>query len=223
MKFLNYLTELSFKMGRDSDYPEGRGFGVHLFSHDEDYQMEGKTHGLMSHAIKHLEQYEPQYVSLVTVNAIKKLKEFKVIMKSSGEMINTFDMIQDKIVNKEKLLPEEESMIPFMEMISKKYEKIVEGFIKNAVDVDQTLDPTKIEKAISTVGIKYTAEQNDGKVKHILNMKEFTLIVLDTNGTVRTMFELDHIKTGQDTMKNKLERAGTKIISNIVREVVYKR
>lgn len=162
--FTEWLNEdFKFQKGRDQDYT-GDPYEVLVFSEEspEDYEIEGKTHGQMSHAIKHLKEFEPQFVNGI-INKVKttiknKLKEkphwfckiwnnFRGFSKKSGvdavdsasndAILNTLDMINDKNQMKEKLLKLDSSIKPFAVELEHKYNELIDEKIAKAIDLNK--------------------------------------------------------------------------------------
>ena len=162
--FTDWINEsFVFQKGRDQDYTSDP-YEVLVFSDTapDKYEVEGKTHGKMSHAIKHLVEFEPSFVksviSKVRSTIKNKLKEkpnwfCKVwsnvsgFGKSSGPdavdsasddaILNTLDLINDKTQMKEKLLKLDSSIRPFAAELEEKYNNIIEKKIDKAVNLDK--------------------------------------------------------------------------------------
>jgi hypothetical protein len=164
--FIEWLNEAAFhfQKGRDQDYTSDP-YEVLVFSEKapDNYEVEGKTHGQMSHAIKHLKEFEPDFVkSIITKvkNTLKaKLKEkphwfCKVwhnvngFGKESGieaidnasvnAVLNTLDLINDKNQMRETLLKLDSSIRPFASELENEYNNIITKKIDKAVDLNKT-------------------------------------------------------------------------------------
>ena len=175
MKFHNFLLE-SFKKGRDFDYPGDKNT-VLVFDKNAKYKKEGKTHGLMSHAIKHLHEFNPTFINNInnkTKQLIKNIQLFSLVRNSIKEidinsitddiLINTYDYINDKIENKENLLDIEEKIHKYIiEPIKNEYSKILQNFKTSSIDVDK-LNIKEINDLLkSKKTIRFTVHDNNGK------------------------------------------------------------
>jgi hypothetical protein len=165
LTFTKWLTEAAFKFqkGRDQDYTNDP-YEVLVFSEEapENYEVEGKTHGQMSHAIKHLKEFEPDFVkgvvSKVKATLKKKLQEkphwfckvwnnMRGFEKKSGvdaidsasqdAVLNTLDLINDKNQMKEGLLKLDSSIKPFAVELEHKYNELISHKLDKAVDLNK--------------------------------------------------------------------------------------
>lgn len=166
LSFTKWLTEAAFRFqkGRDQDYTSDP-YEVLVFSETapDKYEVEGKTHGQMSHAIKHLKEFEPDFVKGVVTkvkNTLKaKLKEkphwfckvwhnargfenesgIEAIDKASVDaVLNTLDLINDKNQMKETLLKLDSSIRPFATELENEYNRIITSKLDKAVDLNKT-------------------------------------------------------------------------------------
>jgi hypothetical protein len=189
LTFLQWLSEANFRFqkGKDQDYTSDP-YEVLVFSETapDKYEVEGKTHGQMSHAIKHLKEFEPTFVNNIITkvkNTLKaKLKEkphwfckvwhnARGFGKHSGidaidfasvdAVLNTLDLINDKTQMKENLLKLDSSIRQFAVELENKYNDII---------------TTKIDKAVN---LNKTSLKGDALVKKI---KKSSVIQFDCNG-----------------------------------------
>jgi len=118
-----YLNEFSFYNSPDEDTPGNKQFVA--FKEDDKYNVQGNTHGELSHAIKHFGEFNPNALNSELNGAINYIKTVSnPILKNingsdiaSGDnakkqltpnaILNTFDFINDKIANNQELTPEE--------------------------------------------------------------------------------------------------------------------
>ena len=98
----------------DQDYPY-RYDNVILFDYREKYALSGKTHGLVSHGIKHLIEFDEYFIKSILFKMKSKLNieylflfnknnTIRQLRKSdltTGVLLNTLDLINDKIENRE--------------------------------------------------------------------------------------------------------------------------
>ena len=162
--FIQFLTEkIAFKKARDQDYT------VHpdtiLFFSEEDvrtYVENGKTHGVQSHAIKHLAEFNPEMVKTevgaargiiqefiknnkidfcalyIKGKGFKKLNPLQAITQANdGAIMNTMDMINDKYQNKKKLAPIENALYKIIRKLEREYIREIEFRINKSVDLDK--------------------------------------------------------------------------------------
>lgn len=160
-----FLSEMSFADSTDEDSP-GKNQLI-VFSQEEKYDIAGKTHGALSHTIKHFKEFEPDKMKAALDSALSAASSFDnyfLINIKSGEviasgdaakknanqnaMLNTFDMINDKIKNKASLLPEEEKIIKILDPLNKEYQNIADHYISSAVDIENLKDPNKIKQLL---------------------------------------------------------------------------
>ena len=164
--FTEWLLEAAFKFqkAKDQDYTSDP-YEVLVFSEEapDNYEVEGKTHGQMSHAIKHLKEFEPDFVKgvigKVKTTLKKKLEEkphwfckiwnnAKGFGKKSGvdaieaasidAVLNTLDLINDKNQMKEGLLKLDSSIKPFAVELEHEYNRIISSKIDKAVDLNKS-------------------------------------------------------------------------------------
>lgn len=177
LSFTQWLLEAAFKFqkAKDQDYTSDP-YEVLVFSETapDNYEVEGKTHGQMSHAIKHLKEFEPDFVkgiiSKVKNTISTKLKEkphwfckiwnnSKGFSKISGieavqqasidAVLNTLDLINDKNQMKESLLKLDSSIKPFAVELEHEYNRIISSKIDKAVDLNKlTLKGSSLLKKI---------------------------------------------------------------------------
>ena len=175
------LNEASFKFskGKDQDYTVDPS-RVLVFSEKEpeNYEVIGKTHGQMSHAIKHLLEFEPEFVSKIVSKAKYKIEQFinnnpsyfckiwdeirgfseysglEALRKSNNlTILNTLDVLNDKNQSKIQLLPIENKLKPLAYDLEKKYNQIISSKIDNAVDLNKNLSKEKLVSLIKTSDI----------------------------------------------------------------------
>lgn len=128
-----FLNEFSFIDSKDVDYT----FSDIVVTSDgsTDYKIGGKTHGLISHAIKHLMEFDNNIVkkdvSVITkilndnINKLKFIHRAKGIINpvnlSEPIVLTSLDYINDKIKTNQKLSPIEKEIYPYIKSISNEY------------------------------------------------------------------------------------------------------
>ncbi len=133
-----------------------------IFSPDEEgeypYKMGGKTHGIESHAIKHLYDFKPElfrkYIEDSRDILMPYVDEQMQIVDKDGyiedqiteyedieemnpyKIINALDFINDKVYNKEELLEVEEKLLELViDPITDEYKRLIDWTVRNAVGI----------------------------------------------------------------------------------------
>lgn len=148
MRLITYLNELNFVKSKDRDWPTKTNTVI-LFDKNDQYKIKGKTHGLTSHAIKHLNEFDPSFFDKVIKQAYDYIskQEFYILSKktkkvskresiSRNQVINTLDRINDKIINNQQLTNEEKNISKFIEDIKIRYEQHIDKFTNNTTNID---------------------------------------------------------------------------------------
>lgn len=232
LTFLEWLEESSikFQKAKDQDYTNDP-YEVLVFSEvaPDNYEVEGKTHGKMSHAIKHLKEFEPAFVntivSKVKKTIISKLEEkphwfckvwnthkgFKsdsgidaVNNATSNAVLNTLDLINDKTQMGEKLLKLDSSIKPFAVELEQKYNDIMSSKLDKAVNLDKlTIKGQALSKKIKKSSIIQFSCSGRGGGNFIVTI-DFTdqsLIIGKENDVVTTMYRFRNAEgSGKSTV-----------------------
>lgn len=212
--FIQFLTEkIVFKKARDQDYT------VHpdtiLFFSEEDvrtYVENGKTHGVQSHAIKHLAEFNPEMVKTeigvargiiqefiknnkidfcalyIKGKGFKKLNPLQAITQANdGAIMNTMDMINDKYQNKKKLAPIENALYKIIRKLEREYIREIEFRINKSVDLDKFESVEDVLEAIE--GARIIKFDGFAKVAQTYYLDFRTnSVVISTPDFVRTMY-----------------------------------
>jgi len=236
-----YLKEVEFyDQQPDYDKIPGAGKAVVVFDPEDDYSREGATHGGMSHSIKHYMEFNPSAVQqAVTQVAAAVLKTDNVFIKKAGApsvmarddeakqvinqnpniLLNTFDLINDKVLNGESLNDTEQKLLPIIKKIYSEYKNLAEEQLSKSSDVDnvgeakQVLDLLEGGKVI-----RFTATYGESEKIYALNPQD-TSIVSFMQGKMSTFFKID--KSGKN--KQKVLRyftKGMKIKNSVVLDAV---
>lgn len=206
--FTEWLSEAAFKFqkGKDQDYTNDP-YEVLVFSEQapDKYEVEGKTHGQMSHAIKHLKEFEPDFVKGVVTkvkSTIRKKLEEKphwfckiwnnirgfssisgvkaVDSASIDAVLNTLDLINDKNQMKEPLMKLDSSIKPFAVELEHKYNELVSEKIDKAVDLNKlTIKGSSLSKKIKkSQVVKFDCDgKNGGKFTVVLDFTDQSLVI----------------------------------------------
>ena len=203
------LFEAEFFDSPDEDQP-GKN-AIIVFNPQEPYTVQGNTHGGLSHTIKHYKEFEPSEVVAALRSAMIKAKEsnnFAVRNLKTGDtitgdeakksnsandnaMLNTFDMINDKIKNGQSLTPEEEELKSFIAPLDNKYQALVDSYISRAQDVDGIQDAAQIKQLIDSGKIiSFTGAYSGSPYKYFFNPQN-TGLIASQDGKVATLFRID--------------------------------
>lgn len=164
MKLLEFLKQ--GKVVSDKDYLNDSDY-IFVFSEKVKYKIEGFSHGINSHAIKHLIEFDKPFVDSI-INDIKKLliayngdifinyrgqkdqnlEKVEDITKmfNNRSLLDTLDYINDKEFNNEKMIDIEKKLLIIVHKIGNKYLEFVEKRIKT--------DAIKLENCISKMDNK---------------------------------------------------------------------
>lgn len=206
MRFKRFLEELAFQTSKDRDYPAGPENGVIIFDPHERYEIKGKTHGIESHAIKHLIEFDPNYYYTV-INIIKTL----VLSKGTGyvligtnvkristdinnaQIINLLDRINDKLFWHERLTNDEVNISKYIKKIASRYEEIVNENIQHPITITPEMTKEQIEFFLNKgKNIKYIINDRNADLTHYYNPSH-NCVVIEYHGEVRSMFTLKGI------------------------------
>ena len=154
MKYLRLYEEFVFHKSKDEDAPGNKQ--VVVFDDSEKYTEEGDTHGELSHAIKHYGEFYPDKLNAILNDALNFIKAKSDILLNStktnepvatgeqakkqintGSILNTFDLINDKILNKQELTTDEkEIQDKYLNKLNAEYDALVKEYLEKAVDIE---------------------------------------------------------------------------------------
>lgn len=219
LTFKEWLNEAAFRFlkAKDQDYTNDP-YEVLVFSEEapDKYEVEGKTHGQMSHAIKHLREFEPEFVEgiveKVRSTIIAKLREkphwfcrvwnvIKGFGKQSGEkavnfasddaVLNTLDLINDKNQMGEKLMKLDSSIKPFAVELENRYNEIISNKLDKAVNLNKTTQKADalVKKIKKSQIIQFDCHGKvGGKYTVALDFSDQSLIIgKHVDGTMKTV------------------------------------
>lgn len=215
MKYLKTFERFIFHKSPDEDKPGNKQFIA--FNKDENYNIEGNTHGEMSHAIKHLDEFEPEKVKTVLNQSVEWAKSKNSIFLrhingnilaegdlakkqiTTGAMLNTLDLVNDKIMNDKKLLPEElELKDKFLTQLTNLYRQLVESYINGGIDINK-MKEEEIKKLISeNKKLKFTGVYKEKEIEYTIDFSNSGLLA-KRGDDVATLFRID--KKGNDINK----------------------
>lgn len=216
MRFLKFINEFNFKNARDIDYPAGTR-KVITFRENEPYVIRGKAHDLRSHAIKHLSQFDESYMSKMVKDAVNVITNYDYWVKNGErdlfrhsidkvEVINTFDMINDKIHFGEELLEPEEKLKFIIKKISNRYEEIISHFIRNSNYIGPDSSKHEIEGLVLNKSkIKFDVVEDNSNMIHYLDLMNMAFMV-EYKNNIKTLYILDNISSGKDSIGQRYRR-----------------
>jgi len=229
IKSYELLLELNFHDSPDEDLPGGNR--TLIFNKEDIYPApEGNTHGLLSHAIKHYLEFEPEFVKSVLDKISDGIKQSsgeiymidksgKVVLdgdKAKNEInhnvvLNTLDMVQDKVKNGKPLNDIEKKIHFYTEELGKKYEELVNQKMNSAIDIDA--DQSSADDAIkNNKNIKFKGSYSGKDFDYYLDPKDSSLVASDGD-SVSTLFRIDKKGNSLEKMSGYFSR-GTKIYND---------
>lgn len=230
LTFLEYVQSLQegegfhFKNAKDQDYTN-HPTSILVFGEDEpeEYVLKGKAHGQMSHAIKHLVEFDKPFVDATVAKARKLIERFiqrhpqafckiwvegqgfseksgvEVIKSASaGVLLNTLDLINDKAQMKDSFLKVETQLKQFATEMENRYKEIIKSKLDKAVD----LGNMSFEKAKKTIKssqvISFAVMQQTKKKTVWLDFSDSSIIIGEQGGmdAVNTMFQFSGLTGG---------------------------
>jgi hypothetical protein len=114
-------------------------------------------------------------------------------------VLNTFDLINDKIANNQELTPEEKEIkSKFLDKLNSDYNKLVQDYIDGGIDVNN-MKEDEIKKLISSnKKIKFNGSYGGNEFEYILDLSNAGLLA-KKGDKVSTLFRID--KKGNDINK----------------------
>ena len=244
LKFTEWSTldeAIKFARGKDGDFFYDRKQILTLKKGDKDqYRVEGRTAGLWSHAIKHLEEVRPEFVANIikqikstlveyvksgrapddfevryfSTDTTSKVKEpLKLINKApQAAIINLLDLINDKAMLKKSLSEIEEKLVKYIKALADEYASVIERHMKEAVDLDSLRDTSAVRKTLdSSKTVSFYVTSFNKEMRIYLNFRERFFIITEADG-VHTGFQIsDTEPTVQSVIKTFMSRFGRKM------------
>lgn len=217
-----FLKEASWNNSSDEDWPASdtkvkkfKSNKAVVFSSKEEYGDTGAdSHGLDSHMSKHWFEFNESDINASVKNAIGLISDYSkdnevfFLTKGSGEVepissisdikhgdvINTFDLINDKIFDQENLLDIEKKIYSqAMSNSIKTYDAEADRIMKSAVDVSDA-EMQSMEKLIETLknnsAIKFKATYQGQEKTYYYEIKKTAIIAQLEDGSIATLFRL---------------------------------
>jgi hypothetical protein len=241
IKLKDLISEdIDFKHGNDSDRPTGAN-SVVVFDPNDDYTVKGKTHGLASHAIKHLHEFNPESFSKI-IGAVRQIieKSDDVVLKGknnkaqertpgqeqfpTGTIMNTLDFVNDKIVNGEELNPTEQKIKKYIDYMVSEYEKIIRLTIDNATDVDSMKTAQEIKNVLNTDGvIRFYVTARGEDIYAYANAYSGMIVLMSQTGTVLTAFKVKSKKKKMnpiDRLRSYFSSSSAEVVNPLVKQAL---
>jgi hypothetical protein len=197
-----------FLFSPDQDRPGNKQYVT--FNPNECYVLEGKTHGHLSHAIKHYEEFDAAGMKGILQNAMDYLKSIDklFLMNMDGKVLfsgsdvhakltlnavhNTFDLINDKFVNKVILTPEESHIhASFLLPLGERYQQLISAYLDNHI-LSQEQEEHELKNHFeSGARLKFTGKYSGGEFTYILDASNSGLLVIQENKGICTLFRID--------------------------------
>lgn len=244
LKFTDWVAldeAIKFARGKDNDFFYDRKQLLTLKKGDkEQYRVEGRTAGLWSHAIKHLEEVRPEFVANVikqikttlidyvksgkapsdfevryfSTDTTSKVKEpLKLINKApQAAIINLLDLINDKAMLKKPLTEIEEKLVKHIKALADEYARVIEGHMKEAVSLDGLKDARAVRDAVMKAKtVSFYVSSFDKEMRIYLNFKERFFIITEADG-VHTGFQISDTQGNiTSVIKTFMSRFGRKM------------
>jgi hypothetical protein len=123
-----------------------------------------------------------------------------------NNILNTFDFINDKIINKQELTPEEKEIEnKFLTKLNNEYNKLIQNYINDGVDINN-MNEDEIKQLIkSNKKIKFNASYKENKNEYILDPSTTGLLSKQGNN-VFTLFRIDKRGNNMDKVAAYLNR-----------------
>jgi len=241
LEFKEFLKERgSFSLGRDNDKPRGSKYVI-IADKDGVYSYSGDTHGLESHAIKHLIEFEKdsykhrlhsiRKIIMSNVDSIyfKKFGDSKILRQGtditvgdfSPEILaNTLDYINDKHINNEKIVGWEQECLPYIKKIANKYKGLLDQLENRAFDLTNIS-----EEEGRSVFSKHSAfivecvpkkDKKGRRLKLIIDIKNQSFLIKTFKQINKTFYSF----TSHVNLKEKLQNKFVKIIPEYFMDLV---
>ena len=229
LNFIQWLNETySFKNSNDVDFTADSNQIIFMSVKDKrQYIEQNKTHGNISHAIKHYGEFNEQKYKNIAKKIKNKLKELikdgtitylelyekggesikdieKIIEKANWRAyLNTLDLINDKREEGTPLSKEERELLPIMDELSDSYMTIINNVTKQAKNIDNIKNKENLISAIEKANIiKLSAVDRMGYRVYFLDLKRNIFIIADDK-VIYSCFEFStNAKSYKDVIKN---------------------
>lgn len=239
LSFKEFLSEqIRFAVGKDDDFFYDR-FKIIVFKKGDikEYRVEGRTAGLWSHACKHLEEVEPEFVAQVISQVKQTIAEYiksdnhpkdyefryfstlttsktKDPLKILGSVpreavVNFLDLVNDKIYTKKELAPIEKKMVKYLKALGNKYAQFIEKIMDKAESIESSRTTEQAKELIQNSDtISFRVIRKDHEMKMYIDFKHRFLIIRDMGG-VHTGFQIsDTLPNRKSVISTFMERFG---------------
>jgi len=217
-----FLNEASWNNSPDEDWPASdtnvkqfKSDKVVVFDSKEEYGDKGAdSHGLDSHMSKHWFEFSESDINASIKKAVNLISDYQkenqiffltkgtgevqpissISDIKSGDIINTFDLINDKKFDQEELLDIEKKIYnQAMSGSIKSYDSEADRLMSSAVDVSDA-EMQSMEKLIETLknnsAIKFKATYQGQEKTYYYEIKKTAIIAQLDDGSIATLFRL---------------------------------
>ena len=226
-EFLLSEGRIDFQKGKDQDYTSHPTQFIVFSEEDEsNYIIQGKTHGALSHAVKHLHEFKYNDAKKIAEKARRIIVDYftdhpeefcKIydvirgwsndsgvsIVKSATPLtiLNALDVINDKLVHKKKLIEVEHKLVPCCRSIEDKYINVIQDKIAKETDLTG-LDLTADEFLKQIKGaevIKFEGESSIADSLHVwIDFRDRSMIIATPKDTIKSCYKI-HNCTNKST------------------------
>ena len=212
----NFLNEALWHNSKDFDYPASRQpkYAKNLkskraivFDENEAYGTSGDTHGKDSHMIKHHVEFFPDQIrntTSSTIDLIKQMDQDVYVVSgggppvpiekdqiTNGDILNTYDHINDKNLNGETLLDIEKQIYSqHITPLVSAYDGMVDSMMNDAINVSNSQVGTleELSNILSKQPIIYFKANYSGSEKEYYVDTKTSAMVGVGGGKVATFF-----------------------------------
>ena len=209
------LEQIRFQKAKDVDYDNGSNEVLCLEPDDgPTYNIRGKTHGMYSHACKHYKEFNPEDAKAI-IDAVRKIirkkidsnprqfcdiyvqsygyKELKpknaLSMATDGAILNLLDLLNDMQKADIRMTQIQTEVFERGLTMKKNYEAIINGIMKNSIDIDTFKTPQDIEAVCAkSKVIRFRVKHANVDKTIYLDLKKNAMVVEGKPNEIRTAF-----------------------------------
>lgn len=213
----------SFQFSPDQDRPGNKQYVS--FRQSEPYRIEGSTHGHLSHAIKHYEEFDKQGMDQILQTGLDYVKTLSdiLLMNTEGEVLlsgidvhqrltlnaihNTFDLINDKMTTNCSLTPEEAHLERHcLTDLRQRYQSLIDSYLLTHEQV-HLMSESQIEHHFKTESrLKFKGVYDSQEYTYILDSSDSGLLVLEETEGICTLFRIDKQGNSLDEIRGYFSR-----------------
>lgn len=231
------LEALQFAKGRDNDFVAD-SYAIITFNKGDikDYKIEGKTAGLWSHACKHLDEIDKQFVDNIVQQVRNLMIEYidqdnhpksyefnyyngsKRVVKGDPEtlakratrasIINFLDLVNDKVILQRKLAPIEAKCVKYLKALGRRYGQLLADTVHKAFDIDAVrgVDKKRLELNRQPI-VGFEIDHSKINGKVMIYLDvKNELIIIKTDDEYNTMYRVNYQGSGRIAMYKAFDR-----------------